>query len=82
MASASSLVRGRSALYKAVEDASEPWFRRLGAFYQVFEDYLPDDPLIRGWRTIWERRRDAGNDWPRFLMKPEVTFAPGLICST
>jgi hypothetical protein len=62
------------ALYEAVTAASEPWFRSLGSFFQVFEDYLPGHPEVRRWRETWERRVAAGNDWPAFLMKPEVTY--------
>jgi hypothetical protein len=62
------------ALYEAVHDASDPWFRSLGAFYDVFDDYLPGHPVVRRWREAWERRVAAGNDWPRFLMKREITY--------
>jgi hypothetical protein len=55
-----------------------PWFLSLGPFYDVFEHYLGDDsvygPRVRGWREIWQRRVDAGNDWPQLLMKRETTF--------
>jgi hypothetical protein len=62
------------ALYEAVTAASEPWFRSLGSFYQVFDDYLPGHPVVRRWREAWQRRVDAGNDWPTFLMKREITY--------
>jgi len=62
------------ALGEAVAAASEPWFRSLGPFYDVFDAYLPGDPVVRRWRETWERRVAAGNYWPVFLMKPEVTY--------
>jgi hypothetical protein len=65
------------ALDDATIAAAEPWFRGLGPFYDVFEDYLGDDavhgPTVRRWREVWTRRVAAG-DWPRFLMKPETTL--------
>jgi hypothetical protein len=71
------------ALYEAVEAAAEPWFRSLGAFYKIFEDYLDDSSdygrTARQWRDGWQRRLkaiEAGDDtWPHFLVKAETTFA-------
>jgi hypothetical protein len=70
------------ALYEAVEAAAEPWFRSLGAFYAIFEDYLNGTSdrgkSVRQWRAAWQRRLaaiEAGTDtWPKFLVKPETTF--------
>jgi hypothetical protein len=71
------------ALYDAVEAAADPWFRSLGAFYTIFENYL-DEASDRGkaareWRDTWQRRLTAiemGTDtWPAFLVKPETTFS-------
>jgi hypothetical protein len=71
------------ALHAALKAAAEPWFRGLGPFYEVFEDYLGDHPVhgptIQGWRKKWEVRRDAADagkpDWPNFNFKDEVTLA-------
>jgi hypothetical protein len=71
------------ALYEAVRAAGEPWFRDLGPFYEVFEDYLGEDeehgPTVRRWKKNWEDRRaaaDAGApDWPHFRFKPEITYS-------
>ena len=70
------------ALHEAVEAAGEPWFRSLGAFYAIFEDYLDrasgHGKTVRAWRESWEQRLAAieeGTDsWPTFLVKPETTF--------
>jgi hypothetical protein len=70
------------ALHAALRAAAEPWFRGLGPFYAVFEDYLGDHPVhgptIQGWRKKWQDRldaADAGNpDWPIFNFKDEVTY--------
>jgi hypothetical protein len=65
-------------LSAATKAAGRPWFLSLGPFYDVFEHYLGDDPVygprVGGWREIWQRRVDAGNDWPQLLMKRETTF--------
>src|SRR5262249_41452703 len=65
-------------LHEAVAAASEPWFRSLGPFYEVFENYLPGHPVVSRWRAAWDERKakcEAGEDtWPAFLMKPEVTY--------
>ena len=44
------------ALYEAVAAASEPWFRSLAAFYDVFDEYLPGHPVVARWRARWEPR--------------------------
>jgi hypothetical protein len=70
------------ALYDAVAAAAEPWFRSLGAFYKIFEDYLDESSnygqTARQWRDGWQRRLmaiEAGDDkWPSFLVKAETTF--------
>jgi hypothetical protein len=70
------------ALYDAVAAAAEPWFRSLGAFYKIFEDYLDESSdygrIARQWREGWQRRLaaiEAGTDkWPSFLVKAETTF--------
>jgi len=70
------------ALYDAVAAAAEPWFRSLGAFYKIFEDYLDEasnyGQTARQWREGWRRRLEAieaGDDkWPKFLVKAETTF--------
>ena len=70
------------ALYEAVEAAAEPWFRSLGAFYAIFENYFDGasdhGKTAREWRERWEGRLEdieAGRDsWPSFLVKPETTF--------
>ena len=36
--------------------------------------FLPGHPVVRRWREAWERRVAAGNDWPTFLMKREITY--------
>jgi hypothetical protein len=64
-------------LYEVVKNVTEPWLRGLGPFYDVFEQYLGEHPMlgpiVRGWREAWCRRVAAGNDWPVFLMKQETT---------
>jgi hypothetical protein len=70
------------ALDEALGAAAEPWFRSLGEFYTVFEDYLDEasdhGKTARRWREAWQRRLaaiEAGTDtWPTFLVKPETTF--------
>jgi len=68
-------------LYDAVVAAATPWFRSLGAFYAIFEDYLDESSsygkTARQWREVWQRRLtaiEAGTDtWPKFLVKDETT---------
>lgn len=47
-------------------------------FYDVFDNYLGAHPvygpIVSRWRETLERRVAAGNDWPIFLMKPEITY--------
>jgi hypothetical protein len=70
------------ALYEAVDAAAEPWFRSLGMFYAIFEQYLDEASAhgraARCWHATWQRRLaaiEAGKDtWPRFLVKAETTF--------
>ena len=68
----------------ALKTATEPWFRGLGPFYKVFEDYLGDDrvhgPIIDRWKRSWLARlaaADAGAPgWrPEFQFKTETTFS-------
>jgi len=70
------------ALAEAIEGAAEPWFRGLGPFYEVFEDYLGDDDkhaeTVRRWRQAWLARLDeaeSGEKWPKFRFKEEVTVS-------
>lgn len=71
-------------LDEALKTATEPWFRGLGPFYKVFEDYLGDDrvhgPIIDRWKRSWLARlaaADAGAPgWrPEFQFKTETTFS-------
>jgi hypothetical protein len=60
-------------LINALEDAARPWFEGLEPFYRTFEEYLPGHPTVAHWRACWEDRRAAGNDWPEFRFKREMT---------
>jgi hypothetical protein len=60
-------------LINALEDAARPWFEGLEPFYKVFEEYLLGNPAVALWRSRWEARRAAGNDWPLFRFKSETT---------
>jgi hypothetical protein len=57
------------AVYKAVREVGEPWFRRLGPIYDAVARYLPagtqHGDTVQGWRRQWERRVAEGK-WPRF----------------
>jgi hypothetical protein len=60
-------------LMNALEEAARPWFEGLEPFYLAFEEYLPGDPTVAGWRACWEARRGAAKDWPEFRFKQETT---------
>ena len=67
-----------SRLDEAIVAAGEPWLRKLGPIYDVFERYLTTGQygkLVREWRTRWRQRIadcEADRDtWPRFLVKRE-----------
>jgi hypothetical protein len=60
-------------LMNALEEAARPWFEGLEPFYKTFEEYLPGNPVVALWRSRWEARRAAGNDWPAFKFKQETT---------
>jgi hypothetical protein len=53
-------------LMNALEEAARPWFEGFEPFYKTFEEYLPGNPVVALWRSRWEARRAAGNDWPAF----------------
>lgn len=62
---------GRAELQEAIDEAGEPWLRRLGPIYDALVDYLKDDGKFGPWanaiREQWRCRVAAGN-WPRFRM--------------
>jgi hypothetical protein len=60
-------------LINALEDAAQPWFEGLEPFFKTFEEYVPGNPVVALWRSRWEARRAAGNDWPKFRFKSETT---------
>jgi hypothetical protein len=70
------------ALKEACDAAVEPWFRGLQPFYDVFENYLGDDPVhgptVRRWKQAYLDRLSAikaGRDsWPVFNFKTETTI--------